>query len=355
MIGIVRVARAVALASCIFAFVVPCFAQTHPAAEVYGQLPSVSEPSLSPDGMHMATIQSYKGRPVALIYDLSVPLGSKLPVIIPYTDGFISYVHWAKNQRLLIRIDMNQAILGDKVNRWSRTVSVDTEGKTPAVMFRDFSSTDYNYSASTVADYDLDDPDHIHMPLWYVDPFDGSNRYSLYKVDVNDGRQTLQERGSSKTDEYFMDGHGHVVARIDQETDPLIDHLLIYKDDDWKEVAKFPADNGNGADIEGVSLDGTALVQVVSSDKAGTTGLVTRKLSDNTVSDLFFDSKYDIDSALIDPWTKRIIGVAVTADMAQDRYFDPAMEFLAKGAGRSVSGRLGPCGVVGSVAAKSDC
>ncbi len=169
MIGVVRVARAIALASYIFAFVNPCLAQTHPPAEVYGQLPSVSEPSLSPDGMHMATIQSYRGRPVALIYDLNFPLGSKLPVIIPYADGFISDVHWAKNQRLLITIDMNQAILGDKVNKWARTVSVDTDGKTPAVMFRDFASKDYNYSASVVADYDLDDPVHIHMPLWYVD------------------------------------------------------------------------------------------------------------------------------------------------------------------------------------------
>jgi dipeptidyl aminopeptidase/acylaminoacyl peptidase len=331
VIGIVRVARAVALASCIFAFVVPCFAQTHPTAEVYGQLPSVSEPSLSPDGMHLATIQPYQGRPVALIYDLSSALGSKIPVAVRYAEGLISRVHWANNQRLLVTIAMNQAVLGDNVNRWDRTVSVDTDGQKPAVMFRDFASRDYNYSASVVTDYDLDDPDHIFMPLVYVDPYDYGTRYSLYKIDVNDGRQTLQERGSSKTDEYFMDGHGHVVARIDQETNPLIDHLLIYKDDNWKEVAKFPADNGHGAGVVGVSIDGTALVQLADSDKPGTRGLVARKLSDNSVSDLFFDPKYDIDYALADPWTKRIIGVAVTADMAEDRYFDPEMEKLQKG------------------------
>ena len=86
--NIVRNARAFAV--CAILFAAPSFAQSHPAAEIYGQLPSVSQPSLSPDGKHLATIQSYQGRPVALIYDLNFPLGAKPPVVLPDADGIIS-------------------------------------------------------------------------------------------------------------------------------------------------------------------------------------------------------------------------------------------------------------------------
>jgi dipeptidyl aminopeptidase/acylaminoacyl peptidase len=326
-----RAVGTVVLVFCGALFAAPSIAQTHPAAEIFGQLPSVSEPSLSPDGMHLATIQSYQGRPVALIYDLSVPLGSKPPVVIPYTDGFICDVNWANNQRLLITITMNEAVLGDNVNTWARTVSIDAEGKDPVVLFRDSASKDFNYSASAIADYDLDDADHVFMPLWFVDTFDGTARYSVYKVDVNTGHSNLDVHGGSKTQAFYMDGHGNVVARVDQETSPLVDHLLIYKNDDWNDVEQFSAAGGKSAGIQGVTLDGTALVQLASSDKIGTTGLLARKLSDNSVSELFFDPKYDVEAALTDPWTLRIIGVAFTADLTEYRYFDPELEALQEG------------------------
>jgi dipeptidyl aminopeptidase/acylaminoacyl peptidase len=79
-----------------------------------------------------------------------------------------------------------------------------------------------------------------------------------------------------------------------------------------------------------LTLDGTALVQLVSSNKRGNMGLIARKLSDNSLYELFFDSKYDVDATIIDPWTQRIMGAAVTKDMTEYRYFDPEMEALQK-------------------------
>jgi len=302
-------------------------------------LPSVSQPSLSPDGLHLATIQAYQGRPVALIYDLNFPLGTKPPVVIPYVDGLISAVTWANNNRLFITITSNVAVEGDKENTWARTVSIDTEGKNPVVLFGDFASKDFNYSASVVADFDLDDPDHVFMPLWFLDPYDGSFRHSLYKVDVNTGRSRLEVRGGPKTGEFYMDGHGHVLGRRDRETGPLVDHLLIYKDGDWKDVAQFNAAGGEGAGIEGVTLDGTALVQLVSDKKVGTMGLIARKLSDNSSSALFIDPKYDVGDTIIDPWTQRVIGAAITVDATEYRYFDPEMEKLQRVLENTFSGK----------------
>ena len=101
-----------------------------------------------------------------MIYDLSVPLGSKPPVVLPYADELISDVHWKSNKRLLITVDMNRGVLGDKVNTWQRTISIDTDGNNAVVLFSENEDKDNNYSASVVADYDVDDPDHVFMPLW---------------------------------------------------------------------------------------------------------------------------------------------------------------------------------------------
>jgi hypothetical protein len=51
-------ARSVAVAVC-FLLVAAVPAYSLPPAEVCGQLPAISQPSLSPDGKHLATIQPY--------------------------------------------------------------------------------------------------------------------------------------------------------------------------------------------------------------------------------------------------------------------------------------------------------
>ena len=127
-----------------------------------------------------------------------------------------------------------------------------------------------------------------------------------------------------------MDGHGHVLARRDQETDPLVDHLLIYNDGHWRDVAQFTAEGGLGAGIEGVSLDGTALVQLMSSDEIGTRVWLRGNFPTANSRSCFSIRNTTSSSTLSDPWTQRIIGVSVITDMTQDRYFDPEMEALQK-------------------------
>ncbi len=329
MSRVLAAARVLALAVCASLSAVPCSAQTHPPAEAFGQLPVISQPELSPDGKHLAAIKAYNGRSAAFIYELGVP-GAK-PIVIPYTDGSIAAVTWKNDNRLLITIKMDEKAGDDtRVNAWFRTVAIGTAGQNPAVMFRSSKSKDINYSASEIADIDMDDSDHIYMPLW-SDYGDGDVRNLLFQVDVNDGHNEVSVRGSSKTEDWIMDGHGHVVARIDQYKHPLIEHLLLYQNEDWKDVASFDASGGRGAGIAGLTADGSALVQFINNDKIGTAGLVRLALPDVKPQDLFFDKKYDVDDALHDPWTGRIIGVSYIDDQEEYKYFDPKMQALQKG------------------------
>ena len=308
-----------------------CQAVVQPAVEAFGALPAMSDPSLSPDGKYLALVQAYKGRPVATIWTLDQT--GAAPVIIPYTDGFIDNVRWAKNNRLLIRINMNARVMGDDVNPWHRTVAVDPDGKNPAMMFSNMQEArDNNYSASRIADVAPDDPENIYMMLYagggYLLGVYDPPQLVMFRVSVNTGRAfSFGSGGGAHTIAWFTDGNGKVVAREDQTKDPLVDHILAYTEDKgWREIASADATGGQGFDVQGLSLDGKSLVIDAHSDDPGTSGLVQLSLADGKLSSLYFNPTYDVDDALADPWTGRVVGAAIITHMEKDLYFDPALQ-----------------------------
>ena len=318
-----RVVLVVSLVHCAWAETPP----GHPPVEAFGSLPLASDPTLSPDGTHLALVQPYKGRPVAVIRALD---GSTPPVAIPYDDGFIVGVQWANNDRLLITINVNMEWTRDTVMPWYRTISVDTRGQNAAVMFSNMRGIvrSENFSSSTIVDLAPEDPAHIYMLMWkQVVEF---MKLIVYRVDVNTGVAEEVMQGSPDTGEWIMDGHGHVVARIDETEHPRTYHVKAYTETgDWKETETYPF--SDTIDYSGFSEDGNSLIFAELSDKIGTTGLVAHSRADGKKTNLFFDPKYDIGATLRDPWTGRIIGVSVVADVARDIYFDPTFEALQRG------------------------
>ena len=327
---------AVALAT---AFVLsPTFAQaptqapSPPPIEAFATLPTISDPELSPDGKHLAFIQVFKGRPAATIWKPEEP--GAAPVLIPFDKGFIDDVRWANDHRLLIRANTNARAPGDNVNPWFRTVAIDPDGKNPAVLFSNTDALDINYSASHIDDLALNDPNHIYMPLYSTyapgaalgTTYDETRRM-LFRVDVNDGSAQLVERGAAHTKNWIMDGSGNVVARSDETTGPLVDHILVYTPQkEWREIASADASRGRGLGVNGLSLDGKSLVLNLVSDDPETLGLSLMSLADGKQTDLFFNPIYDVSNALLDPWTGRVVGAAVIMHVAKDTYFDPKLQ-----------------------------
>jgi len=310
----------------------------HPPVEAFGTLPGMAHPSISPDGKHVATIQVYNGRPIARIFTLD-PVG--VPVVnLPMADGFIKDVQWANNDRLLITINVNQDVFHQGVDPWYRMFSCDAQGKNFVMMFSDRrKSRDINANAAIVADLAVEDPQHIYMPLYN----DFSNMEHLtasmsdlinamFKVDVTTGWSELVARGNMDTNSWLMDGHGNVVARIDQTINPRLDHLkLRTSSGGWNEVEVVDASGGYGLGLMGLTEDGSALVQSVFQGGNGTVALTARSLADNSEKTLYADPRYDVDEALTDPWTGRVIGFRITADEPKDVYFNPIFKTLQNG------------------------
>ena len=192
---------------------------------------------------------------------------------------------------------------------------------------------DINYSASEIAGFAVNDPDHIYMPLYsgggivlgsYADPV-----ISMFRVDVNTGRADYVEHGGAHTREWIMDGYGNMVARLDQTRDPLVDHLLAYTPgQDWHEIASTDATKGHGFGVAGLSLDGKSIVLHAVSDGTGTAGLIQLSLADAKESDVYFNPLYDISGALSDPWTFRVVGAAAIGHLERDFYFDPKLQAI---------------------------
>jgi len=157
-----------------------------PPVEAFGRLPFGEEPMLAPDGNHFAMIQSLHGRPAVVIYDVNAAPGA-MPKIISDQEAIIVGIHWAKSDRLLMTVNMNQKAGGDtKIQSWYRTIGVDPDGKNMTVMFANSTWRDLNYSNSEVVDYDLDDPAHVFMPLW-VPNLDDAFTLNIYRIDVKTG------------------------------------------------------------------------------------------------------------------------------------------------------------------------
>jgi len=304
-------------------------ARANPPAEAFGSLPLGSEPVLSPDGKHFALIQSLHGRPAAVIYDLTAPAGTD-PKVISDDKALIVDIHWAKNDRLLITLNMNVKAGGDiKVQAWYRLISVDAGGQNMVLMFSNSTWRDLNYGAATVADYDLDDPKYVFMPL--AVPSLDDYAVNLYRVDVTTGAAERAAFGRRGTVDWIMDGHGHPVARVDQSERPLVDHLMVADKDDWKEIGKYEATGGHGAGVAGLSEDGTAIVQTGTSSDSGTQSVARLDIATAKESGVYSNPRFDVDETLFDPWTMRVIGVAYADDKTEYQYFDPSMQALQRG------------------------
>jgi len=138
--------------------------------------------------------------------------------------------------------------------------------------------------------------------------------------------------GNPDTDSWIMDGHGHVVARINQTERPLTDHLEVLSgNNDWKEIGAYDAIGGLSANIAGLSEDGSGFVHHAAIKASGIDVLTRLDKGTGKETILFANPKFDVDNALHDPWTRRVIGASYVDDKTEYQYFEPAMQNLQLG------------------------
>jgi len=321
----------------------PGAAQTPPPAELFGQLPAISQLQLSPDGRHLAVIQAVDGRLTPLIYRTDA-LHDPHPVVLPTADWTIDSFAWANSTRLVMVVRKNTRRQGEtEIRTLLRAIAVNLDGSNPVVLLNKERGYTNNPFAADIVSIDLSDPDHAYAALYvpyvstlpsklgYLHPEKVSYHLNLFKVDVNTGAAVPVGRGEDGTSMWLMGANGRIAARVDQDRHPLVEHVFVNRDGGWNEIASFDAAGGNGADILGLTTDGKALVRFARLGPEPTRGLVGLAIDDGKTAVLFDDPAYDVNVPLAEPWTGRIIGVSVVADQEKYRYFDPQTQALQDG------------------------
>jgi dipeptidyl aminopeptidase/acylaminoacyl peptidase len=300
-----------------------------PPVEAFGSLPVLSRPKLSPDGLHLATIQSLRGRPTLLVYQLNAPPGTK-PTIVPSSDWLIADFAWAKNDRLIVTLKQSAKAAGDdRVRTWVRAVAIDTDGNNFAVLMENQRTLDNNPYGADLVDIDLDDPDNVFMSLFvektaigFAYGTDADIRFNLLKVDVRSGRAQSVFEGQSGTRRWLMDGHGGVIARIDQTFHPLKEYVKVRQSGDWTDAGEFDATGDRGSGLTGMTEDGKGLA-MYKTDDLSLSVLVRHDMTSGSDTLLFADPKYDVGDVIEDEWTGRVVGATYIDDKQEFRYFDP--------------------------------
>jgi len=325
---------------CFALMTVPALAQTKPPIEAFARLPAYDQPRLSPDGKHFAIIQAVAGIPAVTIYDLNNP-GTK-PAALGSDEWLVEHIQWAKNDRLAITVKKSyKAPDDDRVRTWMRQFTVSVSGGDAVVLNHNQISLGNNVADSDIIDTDLDDPDKIFVPLYRYNfineemshPSDDDDNFQLDLLAVNarTGESHRFMTGNSRTIAWYMDGHGHVVARIDQDKHPLQDHLKFHDGNDWHDAGTFDATADRGTGLQGLSEDGASAV-FLGYNGHDLLGMTTASLAKpGERSALFENGQYDVDSDIEDEWTGRIVGATYADDRMQYVYFDAARNALQRG------------------------
>ena len=331
----------------IFAAAGPAAAQQQPPdklpVEAFGTIPIFRTSELSPDGAHLAAIQSYKGRPVAVIYDLHAPKGAA-PAIVESDEWVVTDLMWVKPNVLMLVIKDNLRAVDARLRTWVRAVLVDADGKNSRVMMQNEQTVDNNTFAARVVDPMPDDPNHFLTTLYRHHMIVGQQTYGgpfyfdLLQVDVKTGTTHAVQEGQADTDRWLTDGHGHVLGRIDHNTISKSDRLFLLSGDTWHEAGRFGANGADDARILGPSEDGKALIRMERNAK-GYWALFRRDLETGAETELFAAPGYDVEAALFDEWSGRIIGAGYAGDKTEFIYFDPTREALQRGLEQAFPGQ----------------
>jgi dienelactone hydrolase len=297
-----------------------------PALETFGNLPTITNAKISPDGKHLAIIHPVNGRPIATVFELDSP--NATPKNAGFPDAIAEDIIWANNNRLICIFRANKKLTYYKdIQVFSRAISVAMDGGDAAVLMGD--APKENGWASGVLDVVSADPDFVLMETQETDAqLHGTaprvyDQYflDLFIVGVTSGVSQLVRHGSPDTNRFLTDGMGHYLGRIDQTQD-LKEHLYIGE----KEVASYDVRGGDEWGVENLTEDGSALaVRAVGNE--GMDALYGLKLGDSTLGPpLFLNPSYDIDEVLGDEHENRVVGVSYVDDMAEYKYFDPKRE-----------------------------
>lgn len=196
----------------------PASAQTPPSAADFAAAPSMRMASISPDGNYVAAIQSVPGGEALVVIDWRQRRAQQLQVARYDRSLFLEGVSWKNDNRLLfvVRQRMMQYSGGTGSRNRSeageidvvRIFGVNRDGTAMTPLFENNRLALDTLSVRLI-DPLRNDPDNVLMGTW------GSAGFTLYRVNVMNGRTSAVEDAAWETVDMVVNREGRAIMRMD--------------------------------------------------------------------------------------------------------------------------------------------
>lgn len=309
-----------------------------PPASAFGQLPAVQFVSISPNGKLLARDDASQGSRRVIAWEIAT--GKTLAAIGIDESNKLRGINWADDETLLIHASVDNTLpceTGRACTReWMRTLSVRLDGSKPTLLLMNDPYRRW-VTGATLRSVRTPTPGKVLMSTWDYSPAKHSEQIgsnvplsergssgwvqAVFEVDTKSGKGKRVTTGTPYTTDWVMDASGLPVAR--SEWRPAQDSysiLALQPDGRWKEVLRN--DNGETLDIAGLTIDGKSIVALgANGSDRSKAWAIPRDGSAPQV--LHEDPTGDIDTAINNPYTHAVVGVAGSAAAVATHWFDP--------------------------------
>lgn len=306
------------------------FADPPPPVEAFGSLPTAELARISPDGRYLGVVEPVNGNEQAVFIDLTKP--NSQPFVVGMQGANAGNILWKSNDRAIVVLHSVLKAKGSThLAEWSRAVVAQMSDRSSLLLMWNAPMYKENPDQGRIDDMAVNDPLHVYMSEF--DRFDTELTLDLYRVDLGTGGATMVKHGSDTTNSFITDGYGNVVGEIDQDSD-LVNHVMIGAN----EAFHYSVKGGTRISVDGFTAPPDSALAVEGFSDHDTWGLyeVTKSGAKST---LFENPSYDMDSALFDPRTQRVIGAVYYDDTAHFKYFDPSLQRIEDALSKAFAGQ----------------
>ncbi len=316
----------------------PAFAQPV-APELYGELPTVDELAVSPDGKSLAMIQHGNGATGVVIFNLddlkAAPKGAGLG------DAKARSLVWGDNGHVLVlasrtyELSTNKGLKTSEMWRW---LTIDAQTLKPKLIFGNDPGY-YNQDPGSLQALPGGMPGKAIFTRWTAAAgatFNSSRPsrmqsdsgwgYSAFEVDLEKASETQIARGEENTQDWIIAPNGGIAARIDYDPKVELREIRLPDGKNYAVTSTISEQKGQGATVSfyGLTADpGKAYATIYGN--GGRRSVVAYELSTGKSGEaIFTNPQYDVDEVIFDYRKASAKGVKYIDDMPRVYFFSEA-------------------------------
>jgi dipeptidyl aminopeptidase/acylaminoacyl peptidase len=306
--------------------------QAPPPIEAFGRLPRVSDAAISPDGAKIALAMTQDGEPLISVIDLAQRRSVFSAAV--EDDSQLRSVSWADDRRVAFVISRAfhpGQVLPDGVRfrgaprrvDYYRTGVGDLETRNTRLLTTNEADTWQDQGSYLIAPID-GDPNYARM----IGRAPGmeTTRPAVFRVSLDNGRaRMVSVRGDNNdTLYYILDERGEVAVRTDSDEATNRWRIFVYDAGEPRLLLEDVSPAGLPLNLEGILPDGR--LAALDENEAGFFVLYAIDRTTGEREVLFERSGFEIQGAISDPWTRKVVGAIWTEEETHQHFFEADLQ-----------------------------